>query len=43
MKKVTCFFILHLVSFYVQDYEKRKKSGISYQSLLVAKHVLGTG
>ena len=39
MEKVTQFFPLHPVPFYAQDYEKQKRSGTSYQSLLVAKRV----
>ena len=39
MKKVTLFFSLQPVPFYGQDYEKRKRPGISYLSLWVAKNV----
>ena len=39
MKKVTWFFPLHAAPFYGQDYEKQKRSGTSYQSLWVSKHV----
>ena len=36
---LTWYLHLHPVTFYGQDYEKQRKSGISYQSLSVARHV----